>query len=229
VAHLGVNNFLVFDADRVELSNLNRLVGATYEDAKSEILKVEIASRVARLLNPYCRIEAVPDTWQNRPKLLRSSDVVFGCVDTFRGRYELEIACRRYLIPYIDIGMEVHAKSDGHFVSGQVILSMPGGPCMRCLGYITDADLAREAEQYGAAGPRPQVVWPNGVLASSAVGIFTQLFANWSLSPPPICLNYDGNRHRLFEDSRAAHLKDKNCPHLGDVEGLGNPLWIPES
>jgi hypothetical protein len=89
--------------------------------------------------------------------------------------------------------------------------------------------LAREAERYGEAGPRPQVVWPNGVLASSAVGIFVQLFSNWSPNPPSVCINYDGNRHLLFEDKRATHLAGRACPHLIDVEGTGNPVWIPES
>jgi molybdopterin-synthase adenylyltransferase len=229
LAHIGVQNLLLFDPDKIEISNLNRLVGATHADAMAGVFKVEIGTRIARQINPYCRVEAVADSWQQRPKLLRTSDVVFGCIDTFRGRYELEITCRRYMIPYIDIGMEVHSAPTGHLISGQVILSMPGGPCMRCLGFITENDLAHETERYGDAGPRPQVVWPNGILASSAVGVFVQLFSNWSPTPPPVCVNYDGNKHLLFEDKRAIHLAGRACPHLTDVEGTGNPLWIPES
>ena len=50
--------------------------------------------------------------WQERPDLMDQCDVVFGCVDTFAGRRDLEAECRRYLIPYIDIGMDVHKVGD---------------------------------------------------------------------------------------------------------------------
>lgn len=36
------------------------------------------------------------------------------------------------------------------------------------------ARLELEAQTYHAAGARPQVVWPNGVLASTAVGLVIQ-------------------------------------------------------
>src|ERR1700730_12183464 len=39
---------------------------------------------------------------------LRRCDVIFGCVDSYRERDELERFMRRFLIPYIDIGMDVH-------------------------------------------------------------------------------------------------------------------------
>ena len=60
----------------------------------------------------------------------------------------------------------------------------PGGPCLRCCGLITDKRLEQEAERYGAAGERPQVVWPNGVLASTAVGLLAQLLTPWFPRPP---------------------------------------------
>ena len=51
-----------------------------------------------------------------------------------RGRRELEIACRRYLMHYIDIGVDVHGE-DRPVIGGQVMLSSPGGPCMTCMGF----------------------------------------------------------------------------------------------
>jgi len=51
-----------------------------------------------------------------------------------RGRRELEIACRRYLMHYIDIGVDVHGE-DRPGIGGQVMLSSPGGPCMTCMGF----------------------------------------------------------------------------------------------
>src|SRR3546814_8663414 len=75
-------------------------------------------------------------------------------------------------------------SSDLQFaIGGQVILSSPGGPCLWCLGVLTDARLEQEAQKYGAAGGKPQVVWPNGVLASLAVGLVMQLLLPWMREP----------------------------------------------
>jgi hypothetical protein len=91
-------------------------------------------------------------------------------VDTFAARHELEVACRQYGMLYIDVGMDVH-EVDGESprMAGQIILSMPGGPCMWCLQCLNHEKLGREAQRYGDTGGRPQVVWPNGGLASTAV------------------------------------------------------------
>lgn len=61
-----------------------------------------------------------------------SCDIIMRAVDGFAERAELERFCRRHLIPHIDVGM-VHPQGDGtHLIGGQVILSSPGGPCLRC-------------------------------------------------------------------------------------------------
>src|SRR5262245_25856206 len=77
--------------------------------------------------------------------------IVLGAMDSYKDRYEIEIACWRYLIHYIDIGMDVHG-TDNPVIGGQVILSSPGGPCMRCMVFLTDKKLAQEAGRYGKAG-----------------------------------------------------------------------------
>lgn len=107
-----------------------------------------------------------PCKWQENPEPLRESQIVVRCVDIYKGREELEIARRRYLMHYIDMGMDVHGK-EPPVIGGQVILSSPGGLCMRCMGFLTDEKLAQEAARYGDAGGRPQVIWPNGILAST--------------------------------------------------------------
>jgi hypothetical protein len=45
--------------------------------------------------------------------------------------------------------MDVHEIGDHFAIAGQVALSMPGDMCFKCMGIITDDDLAKE--QYGAA------------------------------------------------------------------------------
>lgn len=62
------------------------------------------------------------------------------------------------------------------------------------MGFLNDDDLAAEAAEYGGAGPCPQVVWVNGVLASTAVGIAVDLVTEWSKELKlPVYLLYYAN------------------------------------
>ena len=229
LAHIGIGNFLIFDADHVEDSNLNRLVGATQADVASKTPKTVVAARLIQGINPDASIVARPEKWQQSAALLRNADVIFGCVDSFSERQQIETAARRYLIPYIDIGMDVHDLGDQFAISGQVILSMPGELCMKCMGFLRDDLLAREAANYGAAGSRPQVIWPNGVLASLAVGIFVQLIAPWHKNHRRVWyLEYDGNSQTVATSNRLAHLGGVVCDHFSSLEDLGDPFWVPQ-
>jgi hypothetical protein len=228
-AHLGVGNFLLVDPDRVEESNLNRLVGATAEDAVQGTLKTTVAARLITGINPLAHVEQLDGKWQDFHQHLRGCDIIFGCLDTYRDRYELEITARRYLVPYIDIGIDVYEVESAFSVSGQVILSMSGSLCMRCLGYLREDLLAKEAAKYGAAGGRPQVVWANGALASVAVGVFTQLFTPWhGFHAGCVYLEYDGNQQTITTSNRLLQMKGKVCPHFLQFSDLGDPFWIPE-
>jgi len=224
-AHVGVGGFVLVDDDHIDESNLNRLVGGTLADVKSEELKVNIAARTILAVNPSARILPVVDKWQNAVDALRHCDVIFGCIDNIRGKDELEDFCRRLLIPYIDQGMDVHVIDGGFLIAGQVALSMPGGPCLRCLGIVTDDALDEEARNYGAAGGKPQVIWPNGVLASTAVGLFMQTVAPWRTSRDiGACLEYDGNTHVIRPSDRFLRLRARTCPHRSTTD-LGDPTF----
>ncbi len=225
LAHLGAQHLRLFDGDVVEDSNLNRLVGATAADAGAEAPKVEVMRRVVTGVTPDADVRVHQGRWQDHPELLRGCDILLGCLDSFAERRELEIACRRYLIPYIDIGMDVHKVGDAPpRMGGQVILSMPGQPCMFCLGFLNDQRLAQEASQYGAAGSRPQVVWANGVLASSAVGVAIDLLTGWSGNRNRLAyLSYDGNAGTVEPHVRLRYPSwPATCPHHSGAD-VGDP------
>ncbi len=196
--HVGIGSLTLFDRDRAEASNLNRLIGATRLDVDVCALKVDIAARGIRSVNPAVRVRPIPGRWQDHALVLRECDVIVGCVDSFSERWQLEAAARAALIPYIDIGMDVHQAAGRYAISGQVALSMPGHLCLRCMGILTEAGLARE--QYGAAGERPQVVWPNGLLASAAVGVVMELLTPWFPGPSSVLLRFEGNAQELTSD-----------------------------
>jgi molybdopterin/thiamine biosynthesis adenylyltransferase len=219
LAHVGIQHFTLYDPDVVDETNLNRLVGATARDAIDTTSKLEVAERVIRGLNPNAEIISLSTKWQENDHPLRLCDVVVGCVDSFGERADLERFLRRFLIPYIDIGMEVHNDRTHFSITGQVARSLPGEPCLRCLHILNDQTIAEEARMYGAVGGRPQVVWPNGVLASTAVGLLVEIFAPWHANMRPVaCLEYDGNTHTLRPSNFLGHVTEGECSHYGEGE-----------
>ena len=71
--------------------------------------------------------------------------------------------------------MDVLNYENGFRIFGQVAQYFPRAQRLRCMAILTEESLKREAEQYGMAGSKPQAVWPNGVLASTAVSLFARL------------------------------------------------------
>ena len=213
--HLGIGGYVLVDPDHITETNTNRLIGGMLKDLKRARAKVEIAKRLLRGLQERPRIVPFRGSWHDATTELMACNIIVGAVDSFKEREQLERFARRHLIPYIDIGMDVHdLGGDRYLIGGQVILSIPGKACLRCCGLITDERLSQEAKQYGAAGARPQVVWSNGVLASTAVGLVTQLLTPWFREPPELVyLDYDGNRGALTPNDRMALLRDTMCPH----------------
>lgn len=227
LAHMGVGHYVLCDDDSIEDTNLNRLVGGTASDVNAGTFKTEIAERTIRAINPGARISTYIAKWQIASEELKSCDIIIGGLDSMNAKAELEGFCRRFLIPYLDLGMDVHQLEAPHgfLVAGQVALSMPGHQCLRCMRIVTDDGLTQEAKRYGDAGGKPQVVWPNGILASSAVGILAQLFTPWC--PPPkgsLHLVYDANTGLITEDEQFRRRRGFPCSHY-DAKAVGDPSF----
>jgi hypothetical protein len=225
LAHIGIGEYLLVDHDQIEESNLNRLIGGLASDVDASEWKTTIAARLIKGVLPSARTTQIQERWQLHAEELRDCDIVFGCVDSFGERRQLEEAARRFMIPYIDIGMDVIESGNGFAIVGQVALSMPGRPCLRCMGVIREGDLADEALQYGAAGGKAQVVWSNGILASLAVGMAVQLVAPWhACHVEQALLEYDGNTNTVTPSTLLNELP-ADCPHYAGIHSLGDP-WF---
>ena len=230
LAHLGVGHIALVDPQTIEASNLNRLVGATDADVKAETPKVNIARRLIKGIRPWIDVEVSQTSWQAADYLLRSAHVMFGCLDGFRQRMYLESAARSFMLPYIDIGMDVTRLSEDRYaVAGQMILTLPGGPCMRCLGFLKTEHLEREENEYGDAGINPQVVWTNGTLASLAVGAFVQLMTPWVPTSRGFqWLELDGDNQLVSRSRQPDYMASRPCNHFSNDE-LGDPFFqIPQ-
>jgi hypothetical protein len=227
LAHAGVGGYVLADPDFIEDTNTNRLVGGTLADVGGHRSKVHIAERMIRCLVPDARIVARAKPWHDLVDAFRDCDVIVGALDSYKEREQLERFARRNLIPYVDVGMDVHDCAEhGHLISGQVILSVPGHACLRCCGFMTDARLEGEAQRYGAAGARPQVVWPNGVLASTAVGLVIQQITPWFPERKTFAyFDYDGNRGTIGPAPYMRLMRSGVvCPHHPPEE-TGDPFF----
>jgi molybdopterin-synthase adenylyltransferase len=227
LAHVGVTNFAICDPGLYEDKNHNRTVGGMFLDITKGTPKVEIATRLIQGINPLAKIRAIRSKWQEALPILRGCDVLFGSIDGYSERDQLESLSRRFLIPYIDVGMDVHAVGSGYSVQGQVILSIPGSHCMRCFNFLRPELLEWEGREYGAAGNHAQVIWSNGVLASAAVGLFVKLLRPWNAGfrRGSLMLDYDGNRDSIVLSPRVRAISDVVCPHFGNLQDVGDPMW----
>lgn len=138
LVRLGVGTISVFDGERFEPSNVNRVYGSTTRDGGRP--KVDIADQhlsgiglgtVIRRYDGSIGIETIA-------KALRECDVVFGNTDRQAPRGTLVRLALWYLIPVIDTGVKIEAP-DGVIrdIIGRVTVLLPGEACLFCRGRIS--------------------------------------------------------------------------------------------
>lgn len=180
LAHLGVGTIVGLDFDRVEQSNLSRLVGATRWDATFRRRKTAVARRTVRRLgtSTFTTIDGRVEPPDNARQLL-GCDLVVGCTDTQTSRAVLNTLAWQYYLPVVDLGVQLRANGNS---GGRVTWLLPHTPCQWCRE-ILDPEVVR-AEQLPEhirqaefdAGyiadlhlEQPAVVSVNGTIASIAV------------------------------------------------------------
>ena len=193
LAYLGVRDFVLVDMDRVEETNLNRLMFSLPADAEQHMAKVNVAQRGIESIRPDAHVETVCASVDdpNAKALLKDVDVIIAGTDSQAARLTVNRLAVEYLIPYIDLGTGITVR-DGQVVEsgGQMKLVHPGGYCLQCIGNI-DPDRARIdtmndvekrrhiARGYGVESPQPSVIFLNAALASLAVGEFVKMITGY--------------------------------------------------
>jgi len=122
----GVGHLTLIDADRVELSNLNRQILHWEEDIGVE--KVLSAARKLRKLNSTVEVmpRAEEITKENVASLVEGADLVMDAMDNMATRFILNEACVKMGVPFIHGGI--------HGLLGQITTIIPRrGPCLRCI------------------------------------------------------------------------------------------------
>lgn len=233
LAHLGVRQFSIVDADVVSKSNLNRLIGATEADVPAKTPKVDVAHRLISSIRSAAIATPVPATLISTDgyHAVVSADFVFGCVDSDGVRLILTELCSAYEKPYLDLATEVERDQHGVQFGGRTLLSHAGRMCLLCKNELNQAEITRDlstpeqrAERdrnYGV--PRslldrrgPSVVALNGLLASAAVIEFMAFVTR--LRAPKEHLTYDG-RQGILKHNRDPLPAD--CYYCRTLRGQG--------
>lgn len=187
LTHLGVGQLTLVDDDRVEPSNLSRILAATPEDVGR--LKVKVLADICRSINPDLEVQEMSASVLDiDPTVYTGADVIVCATDGHGSRALLTEVAVQYLLPVIDLGVEVVPGTDTFRAGGGVRVLRPGQGCLWCAQTLSPA-LVREEylspEQRAvevrrgyirdAAEPAPSVIALNGVVASLAVLELCQL------------------------------------------------------
>lgn len=183
LAHLGVVDYTLVDPDTVEVSNLNRLIGATQTDVGFH--KVSVARRQITTIQQQARcVEVIGDVVNDEiAALLLDVDFIFACTDSMASRAVLNQLAYQYLVPCIDVGVAVGvAQGDIQYVTGRTQMLSPTLPCLVCTELLDAEQVRRELlseEQrkrdpyiVGAQIPQPAVISLNSTMSSAAVTMF---------------------------------------------------------
>jgi molybdopterin/thiamine biosynthesis adenylyltransferase len=256
LSRLGVGELVVIDPDRVQLTNLTRLPGATRWDARSLLTveyrpqwlrtigerlatrKVRVARRLARTAGQGTRVTAFPTDVRNHAAVaaLLDCDYLVLAADTATARHLVNIVAQQYLIPTVQVGVKIPVDLDGAvgdlFAAVRPVL--PDGGCLRCAGLIDADRLALESmptaqravADYGTGQPAPSVVTLNAIAVGHAL---TQLVLALTglIDQPDILHTRHHARHGTQALGEVRH--DPACPVCGTdgLTGLGDLRPLP--
>lgn len=232
LGRLGVSRIVLFDRDLVETTNLNRLHGATMDDARERRPKVEVVKRAVEEVGLGTQVTAY-QSWvgaESCRDALRACDVIFGCTDDHSGRLFLNRLAYFYLIPVFDMGLAVDVSREKipHIkdLTGRVTILSPGTPCLICREVVNpvqarEEDLRRanpkeyrrqkrEAYVLGEGNPNPAVVTFTTEVATMAVSELLHQLNGFR--DPAGTMSQWVRRFHCMEDRRVGAHQETDCP-----------------
>ncbi|XP_075215593.1 ubiquitin-like activating enzyme 5 [Lycorma delicatula] len=133
----GIGKLILFDYDKVEMANMNRLF---FQPHQAGLSKVEAAALTLNAINPDVVIDTYNynittiDNFSNFMETIRTGsltqgpvDLVLSCVDNFEARMAINAACNELGQTWFESGVSENA------VSGHIQLLVPGvSACFAC-------------------------------------------------------------------------------------------------
>jgi hypothetical protein len=241
LVRLGVGCIILIDPDRVEWKNLNRINMSTAADANLGRHKVDVLAEAIGRIGLGTRVVPLAMNLEN-PKAIRaaaSADLVIGCVDSWYGRDLLNRLAAYYVLPYLDLGVELTSLPAGGIdqIWGAVHYLQPSGSSLKSRGAYTAEHVRAELmkrddpEEYkrrldskyirGVQEDRPAVISVNTLVASMAVNELLSRIHRYRIPPDS---DFAGQRIGLHEGDwiRDPESKFPACPVLGKEVGRGD-------
>jgi hypothetical protein len=228
LARLGVGELILIDPDRLERSNLSRVVGGRASDEGR--FKVTIADEVAAAApTPPRVVEIASDlALESVAVQLRDVDYIFLAADSMRARLVFNALVQQYFIPGVQLGskVRVNVRSGELEQSYSVVRGvLPGIGCLLCNGLIDATALAAEwhsdevrpQADYGTALPNPSVITLNAVAAAHGVNEFLHNFLGLRTGTDKApYLRFD---HLTGLTAYDQPRRDVECPECGTSTG----------
>lgn len=219
----GIGKLILYDYDKVELANMNRLF---YQPNQQGMSKVEAASKTLSFINPDVQIEhynfditKVNNYVQLLDKLGKKDiDLVLSCVDNFEARMTINRACNEVNQVWMESGVSENA------VSGHIQLIKPGeSACFACAPPLVVASNVDERtlkkEGVCAASLPTTMAIVAGMLVQNSLkyllgfgkvspylgyNALDDFFPTWSMKPNPDC----SDRFCIERQSEYKHIME---------------------
>jgi molybdopterin-synthase adenylyltransferase len=226
--HMGFHEINLIDPDILEMSNLNRVVGAYYEDAQQKRSKVDVVKRHLTKINPHATVQAYKKDVHDGEieRVLALSDWMIVATDNHSSRLRTQELSVKYFVPLISVGVNITVKENKiEDMSGEVITARVGDYlCLNCLHRINPIKVASERhpdqtirDELVKRGyvtskdiKEPAVKTLNTYLATMAVEVLVNQYTDLRRHTP--ILVYENNGHMsIYEDRESVELRNKQC------------------
>ncbi|MBN2694815.1 ThiF family adenylyltransferase [bacterium] len=226
--HMGFQNIHLIDDDILEISNLNRVVGAYYVDAEDNRYKVDIIGEHIKSINPDAEIFTHKNSIFDSEieSILANSSWIIVATDNHSSRFKAQEISIKYFVPMITIGVNITVNNGViEDMSGEVITLRAGDNiCLHCLNRLNyiqigkelhfDKDISEKLERrgyvVGADIKEPAVKTLNTMLATIGIDILINQYTNQHKHFPILVYEYNSVM-RIYPDIESIENRNIDC------------------
>lgn len=226
--HTGFQSLHLVDPDHLEITNLNRIVGATYADAVAGRYKAAVVKEHLLRINPKALVHdhftGIEDA--SLLPVLMDCDWLMVATDSHFSRFHSQRIALEFGIPLISAGVNISADEGVVTdMSGEVIIARYGDRlCLNCLGRINPTVVAAEAHAgddiaralvargyvTGAEVKQPAVKTLNAIVGAMAVDGLVNQFG-WLREHQAVTVYASVPQPAMYADEESVAARHGEC------------------